>query len=44
MNSFPGQGKHPGNNIPHGQGNLTRAGAAKRKDISECQTNPCSRR
>ena len=31
MNSFPGQGKHPGNNIPHGQGNLTRAGVQKEK-------------
>ena len=44
MNSFPGDGKHLGNNIPLSQGKLEQeAATANRKDISECQTNPGGR-
>jgi CheY-like chemotaxis protein len=34
MNSFPGQGKHLGNNIPHGQGKLEQEQQLQKEKIS----------
>ena len=40
MNSFPGEGKHLGNNIPLSQGNLEQERAtAKRKEENETSGN-----